>query len=62
MSPCMDCPHRKLRCHSQCAEYLEWHDALLEAKSKTKAALDAIDFLEQMARKRANMERRRKRR
>lgn len=52
-SPCQDCPYRKLRCHDRCNEYIEWHDALVEAKSKVKAAFDAIEFLDQMAQKRA---------
>lgn len=61
-SPCQECPHRKLRCHDRCDEYLEWHDALVEAKTKVKAAFDAIDFLDQMARKRAKKARLRKNR
>ena len=44
-SPCQNCPHRKVMCHSKCAEYLEFHDALVEAKSKISAAQDAIDLL-----------------
>lgn len=52
-SPCQDCPYRKLRCHERCDEYLDWHDALVEAKSKVKAAFIAIDYLDEMAQKRA---------
>lgn len=52
-SPCQDCPHRKLRCHDRCEEYNEWHDALVEAKAKVKEAFKAIDFLDEMAQKRA---------
>ena len=51
-SPCLDCPHRKLRCHDRCEEYLMWHDALVDAKRKITAAQDALDFLLDMARKR----------
>ena len=58
--PCQDCPHRKLSCHAHCEEYLEWHDALVEAKRKVYAAYKAIDFLSEMARKRERKVRRRK--
>jgi len=51
-SPCQECPHRKLKCHDRCDEYLEWHDALVDAKKKLTAASDAVDFLLEMAQKR----------
>ena len=44
--------HRKLKCHDRCDEYLEWHDALVDAKKKLTAASDAVEFLLDMARKR----------
>lgn len=51
-SPCQECPHRKMKCHDQRDEYLEWHDALVDAKKKLTAASDAVDFLLEMAQKR----------
>lgn len=51
-SPCQNCPCRKPVCHDYCAEYLEYHDALVEAKRKVMEARDAIDYLRDMARKR----------
>lgn len=51
-SPCQDCPYRKLRCHDRCDEYLEWHDALREAKEKVFQAAVAMDYLKEMALKR----------
>lgn len=52
-SPCQDCPHRKLTCHDRCEEYLEFHDALVEAKKHLRKAQNAIDFLIDASRKRA---------
>lgn len=51
-SPCQECPHRKLKCHDRCDEYLEWHDALVDAKRKVAEAYDAMELLLDMARKR----------
>ena len=52
-SPCQDCPHRKLTCHDKCDEYLEFHDALVEARKSLRKAQSAIDFLIEASRKRA---------
>ena len=51
-SPCQDCPHRKLKCHDRCDEYIEWHDARVEARDKLTAARRAIDYLIDMTEKR----------
>lgn len=61
-SPCQDCPHRKVMCHDRCGEYNEWHDALVEAKAKVKAAYNAINYLDEMAQKRAKKARMSKKR
>lgn len=45
MSPCMNCPHRKLTCHDHCDEYLEWHDELVLAKEAVHTANQAIVML-----------------
>lgn len=51
-SPCYECPYRKVSCHDRCVEYLEYHDALVEAKRKVREAADAIEYLREMSRKR----------
>lgn len=43
--PCQDCPERKLTCHDRCAVYMEYHDALVEARESLKKANAALDFL-----------------
>ena len=35
MSPCMNCPHRKLVCHDYCEEYQAWHEPLVRAKEES---------------------------
>lgn len=45
MSPCMNCPHRKLMCHDHCDEYLEWHDELVLAKQAVHTANTAVAML-----------------
>lgn len=51
-SPCYECPHRRVTCHDRCPEYLEYHDALVEARDKLTAARRAIDYLIDMTEKR----------
>lgn len=45
MSPCADCPHRKVTCHDHCPEYTEWHDTLVLAKESLKGANKAVALL-----------------
>ena len=45
MSPCQDCPYRKLTCHDHCDEYNEWHDALVMAKESVHIANNAVRLL-----------------
>lgn len=53
VSPCYNCPHRKVMCHDRCDEYMEFHDALVEAKKSLDNANRAIRFLIEMQEKRA---------
>ena len=59
--PCQECPHRMLRCHDMCEEYVEYHDALLAAKEALKVANSAIGFLrEQYGKRKRRWDRRAK--
>lgn len=53
LCPCHECPYRKLTCHDHCREYIEYHDALVEAKRKVREAAQAVEYLRDMARERA---------
>ena len=45
MSPCHNCQQRKPTCHDRCDEYMKYHDALLEEKSKKSLAYAVIDYI-----------------
>ena len=53
VSPCFECPHRKISCHDRCEEYLAFHDGLVEAKKSLRQANEAIDYLIRMSKERA---------
>lgn len=52
VSPCYECPYRKIMCHDRCDEYLAFHDELVEAKKSLRAASDAVDYLIRMSKQR----------
>lgn len=52
VSPCYECPHRKVMCHDRCEEYMEFHDGLVAAKKSLRAASEAVDYLIRMSKQR----------
>lgn len=39
--PCKGCEDRHTRCHSECAEYIEWSNSRQEAEAKARMKYDA---------------------
>ena len=50
-SPCQNCPHNRVMCHRRCDEWLEYHEALLDAKQALKHSENVIDYLIRQAEK-----------
>ena len=45
ISPCYECPERKLYCHSRCEEYLKFKESLEAAKKESYSRYEAVDLL-----------------
>ena len=43
MSPCMDCPKRRLRCHASCEAYARWSAIDRDLREKAKRPLVAYN-------------------
>lgn len=48
-SPCQHCKSRSPVCHDRCEEYIEWHEALLDAKRELRKVEEAVDYLIELA-------------